>query len=455
MSPNELTKKTKILKWINIFGNALVFSIAFIALILQIFYPIDTKSIIAGLALAIVILTFILILLNKLYQKHVEKDVLSGNSFNDIINEFRTDDKFSSIQSARNELRDGLSIFLYTGIGIFIYWTIVSQNIYIFATGICLFLIAYIYADYLPHARHYSKLYDYICDNKSKNPNPTRGLARIYLDEFLRKDNNKEEKTFYKKPPEDFNNYIPLSKKDANITVQDTVIKNILFMRANSIQSPIIVISIILLFLNILFAIPSVANGIIDNFLNDLLLYLPTLEKPIKYTPLISNISIAIINFILMIANLSNVFSYKDKCTTLYELKEAYNSKDPQERIDSYNKLKDNEKRKFELLKARGVFTFCSTYIDEGKTLDGIGLKYRMLFCHRLHANRSRFRITFALGLIALIFTLFNWNINLLLSSIIIICSIIAALLFYKFWLPNLGKRRIINQCEKLYQKKE
>lgn len=458
MSSFELSPLTNFLKRINIVLNLMLFLLAVAALFIQFSIP-KITIFIPFLNITIVLLTVILIFLGIIYQNKVDKDIFGDKSFNKVINEFRTDNKISSIQNARDELREGLNILLYTGICIVIYFTVVSKSIYTFVIGVTLLIIAYIYADYIPHVRHYSKLYDYYFCKNSKMTDSTRGLAHIYLEEYLKNDviNNKKPNSFYKKPPENYIEYqLPKSDQKAQENVQDKVIKNILYMRAKHLQAPIIVISVVLLFLNILFVIPSVADGVIDNFLNDFVLYFPSIEKNISYIPYISVISIAIIDTILMIANISNIFAYKDNCTILLKLKEAYNSNDSKELLDSYNfLLEKNGKRKIELLRARGVFTFCATYIDDGIILDGIDLKYRMLFCHRLHANRSRFWITFVLGLFTLVFTLFSWNVNFLLSSIIIIISVVLALLFYILWLPNLGKKRIIKQCEILIKKSQ
>ena len=120
-------------------------------------------------------------------------------------------------------------------------------------------------------------------------------------------------------------------------------------------------------------------------------------------------------------------------------------------RFEQYEKFQKSESRsKFEAIRSRGVFVYCSTFISDGKSLNDIPLKYRMLYIHKYHTNILRLRITVALLMFCMVTLLIEYSVPIPIIFVLLLISLLAALLFGKFILPNLGKRRIAKKCREL-----
>lgn len=390
------------------------------------------------LNILIVILEIISIPIGKEHQRRIEISVFDEKKLEmkDVLQNMRPDKKFSSIQNSRNELRFGLQILTVVAIIISLYLTVLSKNIWGFLTSIAVIWIAFIYADYIPHASYYSKYYDSIFTGNIKEAKSSRGLARIYKEEY--------EKTNGFKNKELYDTYGEYTV-ETDCKTQDECIKSILFLKADSLYYPVILYSVIILFFNIILAIPNVFEISVKSILTDL---------KFDYA-LVQSLIVLAFNIVFALLNLWSVTHHYKICEIIksisISLKDHSTSKD---RIEEYNRLRNKNKRSFEEIRARGVFVYCSTVIDENKTLDTINIKYRMLFIHRFYANKSRFWMTFWFSLLALFCTIMTWDIDWTIGIILLAIFVVLALLFYFLWLPKLGKHKIVKNIKDLQKQK-
>ena len=385
--------------------------------------------------IVIIIFQAISIWLSNKLSSVIEQSVFKGSK-KQFFEKIKPYPKTISIQNARDELRFGLKIMIGVAVAVCFCLCIKFQNTNLFIAAVSILTITFIYADYIPHSLFYAKLYDSLFIDKSKSSNVLRGLARIYLEEYkLTKFDRKNKQ--YKKLSQ-------YSRYHKYADIQDQCIKNVLFMKADSIRCPEIVYSAILMFINIFLTIP----GFLDYTVNDLFKI-----KDVNVT-FIGIMSVISINVIFSFIGFSNTFSYRDKCNSIKKIGECIIADDSKRHLEKYEEYRKNEGKKFEILRSRGVFVFCSTYISEGKKLDSIPLQYRMLFIHKLDANIPRFKITVLL-LTVLGFALLNESNCPIHYYVIFICiGIFISLLFRIFLLPIIGKYRISNKCIELLRHK-
>lgn len=388
-------------------------------------------------------LEVISIVLNHFYEKYVDYDLyLRYKKDTDktegiknrkaILKEMNPDkcDK-TTIQNSRDKLRFGLNILLTVSIILCLYWCYLTRDIWTFVMSICLLIITYLYADYIPHTVYYSKHYDSLFITDKNNTKSFRGLARIYLEEYRQTQFNLNDK-FYKK----INEYL----EDEHSVIQDECIKHTLYMNANSCNSINVVVSIIIMFFNVLLVLPGAADQIIQNITGNF----------VVNCNYFSGIMILLINIIFASVNISALYKYAEESNMIYSIYEALKSQDFRDRLHIYNDLLRKDPKNLEIMRARGIFTFCSTYMDENKNLDSVDLKYKMLFSHRYYANKPRFIITACLLFVAMISSMIKYGLNYYLCLIIAFGYIILSILFFYLYLPILGKTIIKKNCHKL-----
>lgn len=431
-----MTRKGKIIGFINI-----VISIVLLLLsISTAIYPLfpDVKNIMRYVNMVSVIimaLQVVVICLSHTYEKIVENEIFHMSK-RQVYEKIKPYSQGSALQDAREELRFGLHILLFVAILAYAYLCIRFQNILLFCAGTGFILLAYIYADYIPNAMRYAKSYDKYIGKKEKG-NSTRGLATIYLEEYRKTqfDRNHE---FYKEVSDyDF---------DDNDRIQDNCVKCILFMKADSIRHPETVHAILLMAANWILVIPNLSFYIIKEFMGEVKTDAFFIRTMIS---VIVNVIIAIINIIICVA-------YKGKCEDIKTISDVINDTKKsgrKKRFDEYENWRKNESRsKFEAIRSRGVFVYCSTFISNKKSLDNIPLKYRMLYIHKYYTNVPRFRITAGLLIFCMVALLMEYGVSTQIIFFLSLIYLLIVFLFGKLVLPNLGKRRIAKKCRELIE---
>ena len=411
-----MTRKGKIIGFVNI-----VISIVLLLLSLStVIYPLfpRVKNIIRYVNVVsaiIIVLQVIVICLSHKYEKIVESEIFHMSK-GQVYERTKPYSRENTIQDARNELRFGLHILLFAVILVYGYLCIKFHCVLLFFAGTGLILLAYIYADYIPHAMRYAKLYDKNYIDVKEKADSTRGLARIYLEEY-QITNFDRNHSFYKE----------VSRYDFDDNkIQDNCIKYILFMKADSIRIPEIVYSIFLMVVNWILVAPNLLGYIIKEFVGDINTNMFIIKSMLS---VIVNVIIAIINIIICV-------TYKEKCEEIQTLSNVINDTKRggrRRRFEQYEQCQKSESRsKFEAIRARGVFVYCSAFIGNGKSLNDIPLKYRMLYLHKYYTNILRFRITVALLMFCMVTLLIEYSV-----PIQIILFLILITFLQHFWLVN------------------
>lgn len=328
------------------------------------------------------------------------------------------------MQKSRKQLRNGLNIIMTVSIFFLLCFSIMYKSPLKLVVGVCVLIITYIYADYIPTAKANYEYYDSLTLTGKDKPSAYRGLAKIYKDEyhlthFKRKQYNKG-----------IFEYDPKSKE------QNACIKSILYMKADSIKYPTLILSIVTIFFNIVLVVP-----IIPEYAFKYLLKTPTNDLAITIALLIFNTLFAFVNF-------REFYKYKNDCRTIKKICDAYLS-DPLNAYETCNELLDDSNNANVVI-ARGIFIYCSNQMDNGMDLNNIPIMYRMLYIHRYDANKPRFIITIILAMVAILALLWDLGIDLLTVFIVLLVIFIFSVIFYFTGLKNIGKRRIVKFIEKL-----
>lgn len=162
------------------------------------------------------------------------------------------------------------------------------------------------------------------------------------------------------------------------------------------------------------------------------------------------------INVIIAVINIIICVTYKEKCEKIRVIFNVINDtkKDGRKkRFDEYeNWLKNDRRSKFEAIRSRGVFVYCSTFISDKKSLNSIPLKYRMLYTHKYYTNVLRFRITVALLMFCMVTLLLEYSVPIQIIFFLSLIYLLIVLLFGMIVLPNLGKSRISKRCRELME---
>lgn len=434
-----MTRRGKIIGTVNVVMSTVLLLLSLLTAIVSLYAAIEKTIWHSDLVLVIIlILQAAVVCLSSKYEKIVENAIFHSSK-KQVYEKAKPYSKGSDLQDAREELRFGLHILLFVVILVYGYFCIRFQSIFLFCAGVSLVLLAYLYADYIPHAVRYAETYDKYIEKKEKG-NSTRGLALIYLEEY-QKTNFDRNHEFYKEVSRyDF---------DSNNRVQDNCIKHILFMKADSIRCPEIVHNILLMVINWVLVIPNLSDYILKELMGEVKINMFIVRTMLSVT---INVIIAVINIIICV-------TYKEKCEKIQTISNMINDtkKDGRKkRFDEYENLLKNDRRsKFEAIRARGVFVYCSTFISDKKPLNSIPLKYRMLYIHKYYTNVLRFRITVALLMLCMVTLLLEYSVSILTILLLSFIYLLIALLFGKIILPNIGKKRISKRCRELIEELE
>lgn len=421
-----LKRTTDLLRKINIILN-----IGIVFIVLSLVFVLKDSLFSEILVPILVFLQILAIILNYIYQKYVEK-IIFGNGKKELLKAADPDKYKNTIQGAREELRLGLEILMSVSVTVCLIWVSSTHNILIPAGCLCLLCIAFIYADYIPHAYSYAKKYDSIFINNWMDSSYIKGLARIYLEEY--------EATGFRRNCPRYND-LSIYDYDENDVQQEECIRNILRMGLDSSKNYGLVFSIVLTAFNIMFIKPDAVDLIALQLVENVEIG----KEKIFYLLLLA------VNIVFAAINLLSFSDYKAECEREKYLIMLLTKGDKKARFDEYKKNFENNRT----IRARGIFVLCSTYIDQKKSLDLVDLQYRMLFIHRLDANLSRFWSTVVLGGMALLCFLIHFHFSWRLIGILFAVLFVVAV-FFRFWiLEKVGKMGIIKQCKELLSSNE
>lgn len=341
----------------------------------------------------------------------------------------------------RNKQRSIMLYGIFILIGIEFIFTYFMKCSYLFVILICIESIIYMYLDYFAHVRRYAQKYDekeLQRNGKSQKSNTVRGLARIYLEEYKKTKFNPKD-CFYKKEQK----YCIECKRQIVRMAVD---------RSNNYAQ---VFGYILMFINIMFLFPETEVFLISIF--------DIFNWKLKSSMLYSIVYFLII-FLTMILNLYSLpnqkrIDVKQNLAFLTYLEDDRN----------FTKTYENEKQNISVLAiCRGVFQYTIAQLDKPNIfIENISINNRMLYIHRAVTHVSRLQITVILSWIIIariLRELINSNyIYIIVLVVEVIMSIIIYLILKKYYLPCIGKNKIIKQCnilieeeqEKLKSKKE
>ena len=434
-----MTQKENVMSIANVIINTILLLWSVFTITYTSYFKVD-NNIFYGMAvfLIIILLQMVSIFLSNNYKKLIEESIFQMDK-KQLFEKSKPYSQSISIQNARDELRFGLHILLSVVTVVCLCLCINCQSALLFIAAMSIIVLAYMYADYIPNAVMYAQLYDKQFIGDKEKANAIRGLARIYLDEYRKTSFNRKHK-FYKELSEYHFEKDNKKNKEKNEDI-DNCIKNILFMQMDSIRCPEIVHSIILLFINIVLVIPNALDNLIVDFIGNE-------GNNILFIKMILSM---IINIIFAIINIYTSVNYRNICEAVKKLSDVISKENGRKkRIQKYNECRNNSPRKFEAIRVRGIYVFCSDNISKGRTLDHIPMQCRMLYIHKLYTNINRFQITVILLTISLISLLFEYNATRAIIIFLLLLDLILAELFKMFYLPNIGKKEIANWCNKL-----
>ena len=112
-------------------------------------------------------------------------------------------------------------------------------------------IIAYIYADYVPHSQKYAENYDKLFIAENEKPSALRGLGRIYLEEYQKTRFRKKDK-YYKEMAQ----LLPYDGSVADPKETKIFLKCIFGNKVASTNNTLAIIGYVMLAINILTVVP-------------------------------------------------------------------------------------------------------------------------------------------------------------------------------------------------------
>ncbi len=341
----------------------------------------------------------------------------------------------TTIQRLRSELRNSLNIITSVVICCTLYQYLVTKNLLVFITILLVIFIAYMYADYLPYTILCGKFYDSLFLKKNEKAKMCRGLARIYLDEYKKTKFNRND-PFYKEYFKDM-----VYEKDNKY--QDECVKEILHNWADFLTAPDIILNLIMFIINFIMLIAS------TQFEDIIRLYIPSgLTSDMR--------ELILITFLIVINMIFSYISYKgintcrksnEKTKTICDI---IKDKDKKKRFDFF---KDEYQNISKTVLSRGTYEFNISYTTDevvSSEVNKIKFPYRTLFVDRYYSHKQRFDSTAILLILILVSVLITFTVPFIYIISSVVIGIIIALILRKYWLPNIGKKRVSRECEKL-----
>ena len=423
-----MLKKYKRFQTILLYLNTLVLIILVLVPMFNAFIANSFEDTIVALTVVVIIFFEIAILfIQNTYEKSVDKDIYGKNSA-EFVQEIKPMVK-TEIEYARDELRHGLTIMLLIVILTYITIYVMVGRIYLLLGLGLLMVIAYIYADYLPHAKRYAEKYDGYFSSK---PQKTMGLARIYCDEYKVTTFNRKNEYYKQLRTEEI--YV---KGQDNPQCAQGFIRCVLWQTIEHLNNTYTMFSCALIVINVMTLWPR--------FYEDLFIDI-VIDSPImKFVYLAVNVAATAI---FAIMNIQQTQKYEDKQKDIKQLYELMCEENIEQMVNKYKQL-DKEYRK-ELFRIRGAFMFSSKMMDETGDIAEVPIKYRMLFIHKYIANIPRINNSFLLVTFASILILvdiFGWRVEWIIGVV----GFLVLYIFVRFVvIKNLGKYRIGKACKKL-----
>jgi len=388
----------------------------------------DTQSDEVMLNAIIVSVQILIMVGNAIFNRQVDSVYFGRKNKKNRINKLKSK-VYSDVEYARQELRMGLNTIFVLAVLIIVVLMVTTGRIYLSVAAGIIITIAYIYADYIPHAKFYAEKYDRIfCKEK---PRAKRGLARIYYNEYK---NTK------------FDDRSPLYK-DIN-TLQEVQLEDLnreymycyLWSHLADKKDKSMISFFALFVVNIFTLNPSFYYEITKSL---------GLRNDVFSAALIVINMLASVTFALLIfAQLPDYDREQDEI-----LMDILSSEDTDEKLlNRYNSL--IHENRSQLIQARARFDYTMLKIDDGVTLSEDDLKYQMLFVHKRVPNLQRYNNTVILCAVSveLLIMEFIGMSNYLIAPAL---TGIVLLLSGKLIVRNIGKRSISRECEMLETEKQ
>lgn len=409
--------------------NFILVVLVFILALYPFIYSEDTSNFITHILYVSTIgIQIGIILINNMYEKKVNEGTLP-KSKNEVISFLKRATK-STVEDSRAELRRGLRILLYTIIFILVILVFMGINIYLICGVGFLVVIAFIYADYLPHADFYAKRYDsrYVIDGE---PSAIRGLARIYFDEYKFTGLDVKDDWYLRIENK------PIYEEGDNEKYAKGFIKCVFWAYLDSIVNSMAILSWSMVVVTGVFFYSPLCEMFmrklsLDGKMYDLFYLLLSLLPTVLF---------------LLISG-SQIIGYERKANIIADIFRVEKENNLKIMIKEYENIMKKEDGA--LYKVRGQFMFSMKMMDEKISMSDIPFKYRMLYIHRAQAHLPRLKSTLILGWFAgvsIFISMFgaSWY---LLGTIVLIFPI--------YWiikigmLPVYGKQRILKECKKM-----
>ena len=379
------------------------------------------------LNIGVIVLQIVIIIFNAFFNRQI--DVIHyGDKEKQI---YKLKGKvYSVVEYARQELRFGIQImFIGAVLLALLIFALTGKMYFSIAIGLML-AIAFIYADYVPHAQFYAKEYDRLClrdEGKEDKPDEVRGLARIYYSEYQNTHFKNHDKWYEQ------NDQLEAFDESDNSVERDYILCYLWSHLAN-VQDTGIIVSVALLVVTVFTA---------DSFFYDRLI------EPFGIKPMFFDIVVSVINIfasiVFVLLTFEQMKDYDREQEIVMDDITASQS-DNEKIVKRYNKL--IREKNSNLINARAKFEYTMLKIEQAGELPEE--KYRMLFVHKAIPNRQRFQYTVLLAVTCVLLIMMDfWGATPYLAVPIGIGA--GVYIVFGYWiLPRIGKRRIAKMCEVL-----
>lgn len=378
----------------------------------------------------VVLLEVILIALGKYYDREVENTIL-GRRKQEILKEINPPTK-NELEKARDEMREGLKILMIVSVmciicGFFAGW--IKINIAV-AIGMCM-VIAFIYADYLPHAKRYAREYDaYFIGNEKADS--IRGLARIYYQEYFQSRLKRGAK-FYKDIEQE---KIYVDGKDDPQEAKDYC-SCVLSIRSAMINQTLEIVMWLMLTL----AVITIKDDVYNVFFTPI-----TNENVRLFLQDIIKLSASVL---FMAISICQIYECDDECLLIKRIWTVLRGNDLEKLVEECENVIAGPRGK--LCKARGSFVYSQKYIEEKHDISSSPLKYRMKFPDRYMTHKVRYVYTYLLlFLIGILLMLEIEYAPAVVWIIYLMVTIVGFPVGMIVFLPEVNRRKIRKKCIEL-----
>lgn len=381
------------------------------------------------LNIIVILLEIVLLFLGKRLERKVDMDILK-QSKQSVLDQIAPA-CHNEVEKARSELRKGLQILFVPAelllVGLFLAHVLTIR--WALAGGLIL-VIAFIYADYIPHSQRYAKDYDALFITQGENPNALRGLARIYFDEY-KETSFKKNSSLYKNEEVDV---ISAQGEGKSVETQEYV-KCVLGIRADKTDNTLAILGYSMLAVNVLTLMPDFYELIFGGVLN-------TAINIVDFINIMAPV-------IFMVVSICQIYEYNEECFLINMIWNSIQSQDIEKMVDTYNEVLRNENGN--LCRVRGRHVYTQKMLEQNKNISSVPMKYRMKFPDKYYANVVRYDFTYLLTTAIIFLMMLEYN---RVSKVILVFFALLAVLAYiigkYLLLPEIGKKRIGRECEKL-----